>query len=121
MAIGATQRGMTRWGLLLVIPLVAFFLQLAFHLVPVYLEDIRVAKALETLNTGGPDPKTKEILRDQLLRRFEVNDVHSVRSENIGIIPLADGFAVNVAYEVRVPIVANIATITHFYHHRDVH
>ena len=109
------QQGLTAWSLAAILVILGFFALLAIRLVPVYLEYFKVSTALESLTTepGAPDMSEAEIL-DTLLKRLDIDDVHSVTAEDV-LIDNEDGTrTVEVEYEVRTPILGNVDAVVYF-------
>ncbi|CAK0769657.1 putative DUF4845 domain-containing protein [Gammaproteobacteria bacterium] len=119
MSMQTTQRGMTFWGVLVIMAMVGFFVLLAMRLLPVYGDDLKINKALEALKTGT-EGRTREVLVEQFLRQLDVNDIRSIRPEDLKLEPRDSGFSANLNYEIRVPILYNVDAMVKFSHHQDI-
>lgn len=108
---------MTAIGVLIVLALIAFFTLLALRLVPPYLEHFTVASSLKSLQQEpGMRQKTTPEIRSMLSRRLEINDVIHVKKEHIKIERNSKTglVSINVSYEVRVPVMANVDAVVKF-------
>jgi hypothetical protein len=109
-----TQRGIALTGVLIGAALVAFFVYSGAKLTPIYLENYSVKSSLKSLATeetriGG----TREI-RDQLMRRLQVNNVRSVKAEHITVRIEGKRRIVTVDYEVRTRFYGNLWLLSSF-------
>lgn len=109
------QRGMTLIGWLLTLVLIGYFVLLVLRLAPGYLEYLNVAKTLESLQSESTlaDMTTAEI-RSIIGRRFDVNDVHSIKPKDVAIDKQRGQMIIGVDYEVRAPMLGNVFLVTHF-------
>lgn len=109
------QRGATVLGMFFIAALVASGAILAAKLVPAYLEFMSVKKILNSMATGG-DLKTmspKEI-QNSFFRRADIDNVRSVKPEDIAISREGNQSSVTVEYSVKVPVVANVSACMDF-------
>jgi hypothetical protein len=116
------QRGMTFWGLLFVLGVIAVVMFLIFKLFPVYMGDFKVKSALDSI-AKNPDIATmgKADIVNSLQRRFDVDDISDVDlKQNLTIEPRGKGRAVRIRYDAVVPMVANISALIEFDHSREV-
>lgn len=113
--IPAGQRGITLIGFLIVIVVVGFFAFLAMRLFPVYSEYYGVVSSMEGVaaepGVANMDPAR---VRDLLDRRFNISYVESVKRENIKITRDANGYRLQIKYEVRGPLMGNLDYIASF-------
>ena len=110
------QTGMTPMGTFIIIVIVGFGVYLALKIVPLYLEYFNVASSINSLK-DDPDLRQKSTsqIRDLIRKRFEINDVKRVKSQDVKITKAAGDVVVVVQYEARVSIVANIDLIADFH------
>ena len=84
MRILRQQYGMTPLATITILVLVAFGVYLILKLAPVYIENYAVASSLKSLKQDlDIREKAPEQVYDLLKRRFEINDVKSVKKENV--------------------------------------
>lgn len=109
------QRGMTLIGWMFVLAIGGFFLLLVLRLAPVYLEYFSVASSVDSLKSEPAAVKSSPAqLRDLLSRRFDVNNVDSVRAEQARITRTNGETVVEVKYHVQVPIAGNVDALVRF-------
>ena len=111
------QGGMTLGGILLLLLVGGFFARVALQLVPVYLSDLKIKGAMESLSEdataleqGPPGIRTK------LDRKLYVNDVRDLDLKLFKIHRIPKGYQVDLNYEVRKPILGNVDAIVSFHH-----
>ena len=116
MSLCDKQRGITTISLALILGLVAFFVLIALTLAPVYMENFNVAQKLKTLKT---DPQVENMseseIMDTLFKRFSIDDVNSVKEEDVLISNQGSYIEVSVEYEVRKTLVGNIDVVVSFF------
>jgi len=115
--ISRGQRGMTMWGMAVVMALIVFFTLLGLQLVPPYLENFKVKSILRSI-AAQPESgsMTRQDLVNTLQKRFDIDEVHAVdlkndlTFENKG----RTSKLIRIAYEVRVPLAYNISALLEF-------
>jgi hypothetical protein len=112
----STQRGATFLGLMILIAFVGLFVYGGIRLVPVYVEYMDVAKALDGLKSSGADASSlsQQTIRTALQKRFEVDDVKSLDWRDIEITREGDSWKVHAAYDATAPFVGNVDLVVHF-------
>jgi Tfp pilus assembly protein PilE len=109
------QQGMTFIGLLFVLLLVGIVGYAGVRLAPLYLNYMKVARAMETTATEvkGDNPDVTAI-RNTLERHWEIEDPTSVDYKDIEITRDDSGVSMHVAYDDAAPYVANVSLAVHF-------
>jgi Tfp pilus assembly protein PilE len=109
------QQGMTFIGLLFVLVLVGIVGYAGVRLAPLYLNYMKVARAMETTATEvkGDNPDVTAI-RNTLERHWEIEDPTSVDYKDIEITRDDSGVSMHVAYDDAAPYVANVSLAVHF-------
>ncbi len=112
----AAQRGMTFWGVLVILALIGFFTLLTLKLAPPYMEHGKVITALKAIEKQPPGSFSKDEVRRALDRRFTIDDVRRVDLRKDLYFEKKPGgmVAVRIAYEVRVPMAYNITALIEF-------
>ena len=116
------QSGMTMWGLLFVLGVIAFAVFLTFKLLPPYLQDLKVKGALDSL-ARQPDFATmsRSEIGESLSKRFDIDDVTHVNlGEALTIEQRGRLKIVRIKYDAVVPMVANISALLEFDHRKEV-
>ncbi len=109
------QRGITLWGILGLMGLLAFFALITLRLAPIYLEHLSVTGSLEALGEEAfVTRKSKGEIIGKLKRHFQINDVRNVKDHHITV-KKADGrMIVAIVYEVRTKMFGNIDVVLSF-------
>jgi len=109
---------MSTLGVLMAVVLVVSAMLLAMKLVPLYINDYAIAKAVETL---GEDEdlysRTKSEIRSTLRRRLSADYTDDLTSESIQIKKMKGVITIDVAYESRISAVYNLDIVASFAHH----
>lgn len=112
------QRGLTAISMVVVILVVLFFALIAIRLFPVYLDNYKVSTHIKNL-VADSNIKTmtdKDILKT-LFKRLDLDDVESVKPENVFIERGTQGkgsIVLAVEYEVRRPVFGNVDMVVSF-------
>src|SRR5512146_3229702 len=105
----ARQRGVTAIGWLILLVPFAIIIYACIRLIPVYLNYMDVARALNQLTseykTGGATPSA---IRDSLQKRFDVDGLDYPAVKDISITRVGQGWTVEAAYFDQVPLFAHI-------------
>lgn len=113
--MASTQRGITLIGFIIVLAVVGFFAYIAMRLVPVYTEYYSVVSAMKGVaeEPGVADLPPSRV-RELLNRRFDISYVDNVGPGDIHIVRNAQGYTLNVQYEVRRPLIYNLDLVARF-------
>src|SRR5690606_37855142 len=109
------QRGMTLIGRVIVAMIAGIFVFSANRLIPFYLEYMKIDAALDAMkidldgSNAGPGQ-----IRTSLERRFDIDDVKSIRSRDVVVERTANGYVVRADYEGRAPFIANVHFLVDF-------
>lgn len=114
--MGRRQRGMTLIGFVVVLALLGFFAYIGMKLVPMYSEYYSVKQALKGLaQEPGIANQSPAKVKDLFFRRLYISYAENVKDENVKIERIdAGGWRVNVNYELRKPLVANLDVVGKF-------
>lgn len=110
------QRGMTTVGLILVVAVIAFFSTLAIKLTPVYIESFQISSIFKTLQRDIPLATASDSdIRSSLAKRFDINSINDIQPRQVVIKRDGDRLqALQLKYDVRVPMFWNIDVVVHF-------
>jgi hypothetical protein len=109
------QQGMTLIGMVIVALIAGIFVLAAIRLIPIYLEYMKIDAALDAMkvdldgSNAGPGQ-----IRTSLERRFDIDDVKSIRSRDVVVERTANGYMVRADYEGRAPFIANVYFVVEF-------
>lgn len=103
------QRGMTPLGWILVLLMIGFFALMALKLVPIYLESFTVGSVISDMkNEPGIGSMSALEITSKLNKRFDINTVTDVTTDDIYIEKTGDVMTITAEYEVRENFLANI-------------
>jgi len=109
------QSGMSLVGWLLTIALVGGGATLALRLIPHYIDYHTLQSIVEALPVGDVHRMKKSQIRDQLAKRFKINNIRNLDVREILIIErMKTESTLTLDYEVRENIVANVDIVLSF-------
>lgn len=112
------QRGMTMWGMAMVIALIVFFTLLGLKLFPPYMDNFKINTALQNVGRQpGVGSMTQEEISDSLRKRLEIENVDNALDLRKALKIEArgrGGKAIRVVYQVQVPLAYNITALLDF-------
>jgi len=109
------QRGMTFLGILAILTILGFAFYAALRLVPVYLEYMEVARAMNQVRDEHAAVQTSaQLIRNSLERRWDVEDIKGLTWKEVEITKTAEGFEVRSEYSVEQPFIANLYLLAKF-------
>ena len=110
-----TQRGITLLGFIIVLAVVGFFAYVGMKLFPMYSEYYSVKSALKGLanepGIAGSDPAR---IQDLFFRRPYISYSENVKPEHVKLKRVGAGWQMDVKYEVRKPVIANLDVVGKF-------
>ena len=112
-----SQRGMTLLSFVIVLAVVGFFAYVAMKLFPMYSEYYSVKQALKGLqNEAGIANQDPAKIKDLFFRRLYISYSDNVKPENVSLQrDQSGGWAMDVNYEVRKPLVGNLDVVGKFH------
>ena len=116
------QRGMTMWSLLFVLGVIAFIVFLILKLLPVYLADMKVRSALDSLTRQtDAGSMSKGDIAEGLRKRFEIDNVdHVDLGKDMTITARGRNRTIRIKYEAVVPMMGNVSALMEFDPQREV-
>jgi hypothetical protein len=109
------QRGMTFLGLVTILAILGAGLYAGIRLVPVYLDYMKVARALDQVRDEHSAIDTNpQLIRRSLERRWDVEDIKGIGWKEVEIKKSNEGYDMRAAYEVEQPFVANVYLLAKF-------
>ncbi|MDT8283394.1 MAG: DUF4845 domain-containing protein, partial [Gammaproteobacteria bacterium] len=111
----SAQQGLTMISWLVVIVFLLFQAVIAMNVIPVYLTDSTVKSIMEALPTDvtAKSASTKE-LQILVLKRLKMNNVYTIKVENIKVKKGRGENTVIIDYEPRGKLIGNLEYIVHF-------
>jgi hypothetical protein len=114
------QRGISLIGGLIILIVVGFVGLMVVRLFPVYYQYFVVSSVLNDVEDSGRGQSPADI-RNTILKRFNINEVHVVSIKDVKIIPAKDGGTdVSVHYDDSVPFLGNLSLVATFDKHVEV-
>jgi hypothetical protein len=109
------QRGATLLGMLTIIAILGCGLYAGIRLLPLYMENMAVSRALkQTAATAGGD-LSPSALRGSLGRRWTVEDIKSISPNEVEIKKVGSGTVELLAeYRAEAPFIANVSLVVDF-------
>ena len=109
------QSGITLLGFVIVLAVVGLFAYVGMKLFPMYSEFYSVKSALKGLSNepgiANTDPRK---IQDLFFRRLYISYAENVKPENVKIKRVDNGWQMDVSYEVRKPVIANLDVVGKF-------
>lgn len=111
------QSGASALTILIMVLFFGSLLTLGIKLGPAYLDDKTISEAVESIrDTDGLSRMNENQIRTLINKRLIVNNVRSLKPEDITVKKNGDVALIRVEYEVRDNIFRNIDTVLHFKH-----
>jgi len=112
------QQGMSTLGILMAVVLVVSGMLLAMKLVPLYINDYAIGKAVASFETEeNLYGKTKTEIRSMLRRKLTADYTEGLDNDEIQIEKKKGVITIDVIYEARVSVVHNLDVVANFSHH----
>lgn len=109
------QTGLTMVSWLVIITIAMFFFLIGVKMVPTYLEHYSIKQVLHGLED---DRTLRKVSRAELkrivLKRFKINSVYNFNPKDLVIAKSKKGLNLTVTYEVRKPVIGNVAVVMAF-------
>lgn len=118
----ASEKGMTLWSTTFVLGVLGMAVFLILKLFPVYMQDFKVEKALQSVAAQpGAGAMSRPEIVQALNNRFMVDDVEHVRADQQLVIEQAGKNKVyRLDYEAVVPLFRNVSALIEFQHAQEV-
>lgn len=111
------QLGMNTLLLLFVLVSFGFFLTCFFKIGPAYLDNYYIVEALQSLAEDHPEDLkdlSRDTIRQELSKFYTINNVRGEAAKVLDIERKQDRTIITIAYETRVPFVANTDVVVKF-------
>ena len=118
MNLGKKQKGMSFWGIVVILALVGFFASAAFKLIPHYMDNRSLEKIVldvDSQNAAGAGIRTVDEFYRHIEKGMQVNSIYDLNPKDIMKVKVENGvFVVDMNYEQRDNLVKNIDLVVHF-------
>ncbi|HET7731049.1 MAG TPA: DUF4845 domain-containing protein [Usitatibacter sp.] len=108
------QRGLSLVNLIIWLAVLGFLAVMAMKLVPAYLEYANVKKILATMEQAGDLKGSVREIRYAWEKRNAIEDIKSVRGEDLEITKAGGETVVTAAWSVKIPLVGNASACLDF-------
>jgi Domain of unknown function (DUF4845) len=110
------QRGITFLGWLVIIIPIALVVYAGIRAAPVYLNYMKVARALDATvsNLRSDDTLNREAIRTTLIRHFEVDSIDYPQANDLRIDREGKAWTIEAKYEDTAPLFANLSLLLTF-------
>lgn len=121
MKLQKSQKGVTLASIAFFLLLLGFVVYTVLKLFPVYMEAFTVESSVKGLEADkNQDYMGAMSVRQAVFRRFTMNNVSNVSSDDIIVARDNHMYMVDVNYEVRIPYFKNISLLLTFENHAEV-
>jgi len=115
---GRYQKGASIWLVILVVVILGFGAIFALKLIPIYLEGLKVEKAVAGALQGDVGSQAKKEIKLAIVRRMDIDDVRRITEQNfeeyIKIDKRGSRVRVDVDYKAEEPLFYNVSVLVHF-------
>ena len=111
-----SQQGLTLLSIAFILFLIGFFVLLTLKIVPIYLDHNKVKNSLTALEKDPAFPAMSEYeIKASLDKRFNLNYVYDVTTDDIKIAKSGTHTKVEIEYETVVKLVYNLSVLAEFH------
>jgi len=109
------QQGLGWFGLLIMLMLAVFFATLAFHMMPLYLNEMSIKRAVKAVAADpGMAEATPRSIKFALEHYWDIDDIDIIRPEDVAVVATDDGRALSYDYEASTKLFYNISVVIEF-------
>ncbi|MDX9741555.1 MAG: DUF4845 domain-containing protein [Gammaproteobacteria bacterium] len=108
------QAGASLTGMLVTVAVIGFIAYTAVKLVPMYMESFNVKASLNSLSEEVKQGAGAGEIRGELMKRLQLNNVSSVRPENVDIKTMGRTRVVSVSYNAQTRFYGNLHLLLTF-------
>jgi hypothetical protein len=109
------QKGLSAFGILLLLIVVALIALTAVKIVPMYIENYAVKSVLKSIqNDHRIDPRSKAAIWESLQKRLYINEVRYIKKEDVTMSRKKGKTTVTIEYETRRPYLGPLFIGGHF-------
>ena len=108
------QRGATLIGMLCIIAVLGLGLYAVVRLMPKYLEYYSIVKTLDRVAQEAAGGATVEKIRTALNRHWQVEDITSIKYDEVVIRKVGSGYEMTAEYRAEMPFIANVSLVADF-------
>jgi hypothetical protein len=119
----SNQRGMSMWGMMVVAVMASIYLMAGLKLFPVYMEYFNMKGIVDQVKA---DPELKGAPKEKIMtamsRRVQLADFANIDKDSYSVTKVEgkNAYTIDVYYEVRTPLLANVSIVTEFEYSAEV-
>jgi len=103
------QQGLSFVGWMALVAIFGLLILSFFRVFPIYNENFTIQSVLTGVkNDQDIDSKSKRAIWDAISKRLFINEIHSIKRENVKIVRKKDKTTVTITYEARRPYIGNL-------------
>lgn len=104
------QRGITALGAIILVTFIGLFVYAGIRLVPVYLENMKIAGTFSKLSDEFDGQATSRVaILKSMEKRFDVDSVTVITYRDVKVQKTGAGYDLSVEYEHVAPFIANVS------------
>jgi hypothetical protein len=112
--LAGRQAGVSLSGMLVLVAAIGFIAYTAIKLAPIYMESFNVKASLHSLSEEVKQGASAGEIRNELMKRLQLNNVSSVRPENVDIKSMGRTRVVSVNYSAQTRFYGNLHLLVNF-------
>lgn len=122
-SVRGRQSGVSMWGLLFIFAVIAFFSLVAIKVVPIYLNQMKVASVMREVSHDPklPPKASPASIRRILGRHWDIDDIYDLQPQDIVIRQGDNAETLSYDYEARTHLFYNVFVVIHFRGHATLH
>jgi hypothetical protein len=106
------QRGLGWFGLLFVFAGVGFLMLIGFKVIPIYLNQMKISRAVNAVALDAPGSATE--IRSSLQRYWDIEDIDDLTPRDVKVVRSSNGRRLSYDYEARRHLFANVSLVLDF-------
>lgn len=117
------QSGVGMWGILFIFAVIAFFALVAIKVVPIYLNQMKVASVMREVSHDPklPPNASPATILNILNRQWDIQDIYDLQPQDIVIRQGDNGQTLSYDYEARTNLFYNVFIVIHFHGQATLH
>ncbi len=109
------QKGLSSLGWLAVAGILGLIIISILRVFPIYMENFNIKSVLTSVQEDARiDPKSKRAIWDAISKRLFINEVWSIKRENVKMTRKNGKTTVTISYETRKPYIGNLFIVGSF-------
>ncbi|MDP6096495.1 MAG: DUF4845 domain-containing protein [Gammaproteobacteria bacterium] len=111
----AYQRGVSKLGLIMLVAFLGVFLTFGLKVAPIYIDNNLITGICrELIENGEAANMTQGEVRQRISNSLRINNIPDFELTNIRMRKVSDAPIITIAYETRVPLIANMDVVVVF-------